>query len=375
MIFPPLALYIHFPWCVSKCPYCDFNSHVMHKALPQQAYKQALLNELAIHLPQIKDRPIISIFIGGGTPSLIDPSIIKELITSLQERLNFTNNIEITMEANPNSIDRKNFHGYREAGINRLSIGIQSFSAQQLKQLGRAHNPDDAMQAIEIAREAGFNNLNLDLMHGLPNQTIDEALQDLHLALNFKPEHLSWYQLTLEPETPFYHQPPTLPLDDTIAEMQLQGQALLKSKEMNQYEVSAYALPNNQCKHNLNYWQFGDYVGIGAGAHSKLSFQENVKRWSAIKYPNAYIQATNPIENQRILSTNDLLFEFMLNHCRLSQPIMIDLFEQRTGLQLKEIAHALNKAVECDFLQYDNEKIILTVLGKRYLNELLELFL
>lgn len=374
---PPLSLYIHMPWCVSKCPYCDFNSHVLHKSIPEQAYLQALLDDFAIHKPLIYERPIMSIFIGGGTPSLISPDIMSTLLTCLQQQVNFDKNIEITMEANPNSIDRENFSGFRHAGINRLSIGIQSFANQQLKKLGRAHDYDDAVKAIDIARAAGFHNINLDLMHGLPEQSIDDALDDLNQAITFKPEHLSWYQLTLEPNTPFYHQPPTLPHDDAMAEMQSQGQQLLKQAGFQHYEVSAFAQKDYTCCHNLNYWQFGDYVGIGAGAHSKLTDinSQSVSRWSTIKYPNLYINSSNRIINKRSLSANDLSFEFMLNHLRLHQTIPVELFTQRTGLSIDNIRHILNQAVDDHLLEYNKQYITPTELGKRFLNDLIALFL
>jgi putative oxygen-independent coproporphyrinogen III oxidase len=374
---PPLSLYIHMPWCVSKCPYCDFNSHVLHHPIPEQHYLQALLSDFDTHMPLINERPILSIFIGGGTPSLISPNMIADLLDALQQRATFAHDIEITMEANPNSIDRKNFADFYKAGINRLSIGIQSFANEQLKNLGRAHDHDDAITAIHIARDAGFHNINLDIMHGLPSQSLESAMSDLEQALTFNTNHLSWYQLTLEPNTPFYHQPPTLPTDDTMAEIQNAGQALLQQAGYQHYEVSAFCKPGKHCQHNINYWQFGDYIGIGAGAHSKLTnlASQSVHRYETIKYPNLYMQAKNRIANTSTLSTQDLIFEFMLNHLRLNEKIPLQRFTQHTGLPPDTLRRSLEQATKQNLLSYDEKFITPTPLGRRFLNDLIEIFL
>src|SRR5579883_579474 len=312
----PLSLYVHIPWCVRKCPYCDFNSHEMKHGLPEAAYVEALLDELDHHLPRIQHRSFISIFFGGGTPSLFSANAIEQILRGISQRMPLNPSIEITLEANPGTIEQARFQGFREAGINRLSLGIQSLQNDKLKTLGRIHDHDQAIRAISIAKEAGFTNFNLDLMYGLPHQSIDDALEDVKLALSFQPTHLSWYQLTIEPNTLFHHQPPPLPMDETIWQMQQAGQTLLQQAGFEQYEVSAYSLAGKNCVHNRNYWEFGDYLGIGAGAHSKLTNEKTgeVVRFAQVKHPNAYL---NP-EKRRLLplktlSEDDLIFEFMLN--------------------------------------------------------------
>ncbi len=264
-IFSPLSLYIHLPWCVRKCPYCDFNSHEVKGDLPESFYVQALLDTLDHYLPLIQNRPLISIFFGGGTPSLFSGKSIDQILNGAAQRLSFALNIEITLEANPGTIDQARFSAFRQAGVNRLSLGIQSLQDEKLKTLGRIHDQAQAMHAISIAKEIGFDQMNLDLMYGLPDQSLDDAMSDLTQALSFSPSHLSWYQLTIEPNTLFYRHTPVLPPDDTIWEIQLAGQQLLNEKKFQQYEVSAYAKSNNTCLHNMNYWMFGDYLGIGAG--------------------------------------------------------------------------------------------------------------
>src|SRR5579862_565032 len=301
---PPLSLYVHLPWCVRKCPYCDFNSHEVKDHLPEELYKNALLQELDSHLPLIQNRPLISIFFGGGTPSLFSAKTIEQILNGVAERVLFSKSIEITMEANPGTIDQARFQDFRHAGINRLSLGIQSLQNDKLKILGRIHDRENAIRAIHIAKQAGFTNFNLDLMYGLPQQSIADALHDIQDALSFEPTHFSWYQLTIEPNTLFHHQPPTLPADDMIWDMQNAGQTLLKNAGFRQYEVSAYAQANKECLHNRNYWEFGDYLGIGAGAHSKITDTKNgnIIRFSQVKHPKDYLDASK----RQTFKMNDL---------------------------------------------------------------------
>ena len=374
----PLSLYIHIPWCQRKCPYCDFNSHTAKGALPEDYYVQALLGEIDQSLAYIEDRPLISIFFGGGTPSLFSPHAIQRILTGIHTRIKFVDDIEITLEANPGTIDQQYFKDFKLAGINRLSLGIQSLQNDKLKALGRIHDKDQAMHAINIAKAAGFTNFNLDLMYGLPNQTLKDALSDLKTALSFEPAHFSWYQLTLEPNTLFYHQPPPLPSDELAWEMQLAGQDYLKQAGFNQYEVSAYALRDQSCRHNLNYWEFGDYLGIGAGAHSKLSDKKKreVVRFSQVKHPKDYLDVSKRKREHFItLSESDLIFEFMLNALRLTEGFPASLFVDRTGLPLEQIEPLLSQAKAKGFLENDPKKILTTPLGKQYLNDFIQLFL
>lgn len=374
----PFSLYIHMPWCVRKCPYCDFNSHTAGNTIPEEQYIQALLNDLDQQLPTIWGRRITSVFLGGGTPSLFSPNAINQLLTQIHSRLPFGPETEITLEANPGTVDESRFKGFRDAGINRLSIGIQSLQNDKLTALGRIHNRDYALRAIDAAINAGFDNFNLDLMHGLPNQSIDDALADLSDALSFKPPHLSWYQLTIEPNTLFHHQPPVLPKDDLLWEIQEQGQALLSEYQLHQYEVSAYAIANRQCQHNKNYWEFGDYLGIGAGAHSKITDYEKqiITRHWQVKNPKDYLKAEKPfVADQKILSADDTCFEFMLNALRLTDGIPYSLFTERTGLPIPLIESKLALAVAKGLLSDDKTTLRPTVLGQRFLNELIGLFL
>lgn len=375
----PLALYIHIPWCIRKCPYCDFNSHNAPKDLPEKAYIQALLKDLESELPHIWGRKLESIFIGGGTPSLFSADSIDELITGVHALLPFRPNIEITMEANPGTFEQERFKGFREAGINRLSVGIQSFNQQHLQALGRVHSHTEALQAAEIATHAGFDNYNLDLMFGLPQQTQQQALQDLEQAIALNPTHLSWYQLTLEPNTAFHKQPPVLPEDDLIAEMQLAGQDLINASDYTQYEVSAYAQTGKECRHNLNYWEFGDYVGIGAGAHGKVTLPDHsVTRYTKYRQPAQYLQqatAGQARSSGQQLSESDLKFEFMLNALRLRNGFNTELFQQRTGLTQQNIEKELKLAMSRDLLSMNNQHIRPTEQGWLYLNEVIQLFL
>lgn len=374
----PLSLYIHLPWCVKKCPYCDFNSHSLREAIPEDAYIDALIRDLKNDLPYADNRPLISIFIGGGTPSLFSANAIARLLTEVGNLLTITPDCEITLEANPGTVEQERFYGYREAGVNRLSIGIQSFHQEHLTRLGRIHNGDEALKAVAIARQANFKNVNLDLMYGLPQQTITEALADLTTALSLNPTHLSWYQLTLEPNTPFYHKPPPLPNDDYLWDMQQQGQALLREHDFHQYEVSAYA--HSQCisRHNFNYWQFGDYLGIGAGAHSKITDvkQKTVTRCWKVKHPKDYLQKDHDFAGARNrVNVSDLPFEFMLNALRLNGDIQSSLFCERTGLAFCTIIPVLKIAAEKQLMTWDDDKFALTPLGRNFLNEVVELFM
>lgn len=370
----PLSLYIHIPWCIKKCPYCDFNSHTAHSVIPEEAYITQLIKELQTQVHRVQDRKIHTIFIGGGTPSLLSPAAYHSLFAQLKQYLIFEDNIEITLEANPGTTEAKKFQGYVEAGINRLSIGVQSFQDNQLKILGRIHEAKHAKDAVIQAQKAGFKRINIDLMFGLPNQTMQDALFDLKTALDLSPTHLSWYQLTLEPNTYFHHFPPTLPTDDERFEMQQAGQKLLTQCGFEQYEISAYSR-NDPCRHNLNYWQFGDYLGIGAGAHAKLTHLKNTRitRRINIKQPKKYLNDLSYTE--KIISPDELPLEFMMNALRLRQPIAIQLFETRTGLHFSRIKKQIESAIALELLTVNTQEFQITQKGYLFLNELLEVFL
>jgi len=374
---PPLSLYIHVPWCIRKCPYCDFNSHTSPQSLPEAEYIAALLLDLEQDLAWVQGRAIHSVFIGGGTPSLLSPQAYQHLFSQLKQKLDFEPNCEITLEANPATIEHGSFEGYLAAGINRLSLGIQSFNGLQLKNLGRIHGQSEAEKAILLAKQAGFNNFNLDLMHGLPNQSLADALLDIEIALSFNPPHLSWYQLTIEPNTAFYRQPPTLPDDDTLWAIQEAGQQRLAQAGLLQYEVSAYT-HDKPSQHNLNYWQFGDYLAIGAGAHGKVTTAEGIFRYRKTRLPKDYLAAA-PIQQARLgleqVSKEDLTFEFMMNGLRLKQGVPIDYFNQRTGLDWSLLQAQLAPALAKNWLSLENNHIRCTELGFNYLNDVLSLFL
>jgi putative oxygen-independent coproporphyrinogen III oxidase len=374
---PPLALYVHIPWCVQKCPYCDFNSHAMKDRLPEELYVHALLQELAQHADTLKHRPLVSIFFGGGTPSLFSGNAIARILEGVAKHLSLPSQTEITLEANPGTVDQAHFQDYRAAGVNRLSIGVQSLQNEKLKTLGRIHDRAYAFKAVEIAKQSGFDNFNLDIMYGLPAQSMEEALQDLHDALACEPTHFSWYQLTIEPNTLFYHQRPTLPPDESIWDMQLAGQAYLNQKGYQQYEVSAYAKPNKRCAHNLNYWEFGDYLGIGAGAHSKLTDASGrVTRFAQVRHPKDYLDAAkrNHLDIKTV-SEHDLTFEFMLNALRLTDGVAASLFTERTGLPLLRIMPTILAAQDKGLLEKNNDVIRPTEFGRKFLNDLVEMFL
>jgi oxygen-independent coproporphyrinogen-3 oxidase len=376
---PPLSLYVHIPWCVRKCPYCDFNSHAAPEQLPETAYVDALLDDLEADLPLASGRPLQSIFIGGGTPSLFSAEAIDRLLQGVASRIALADDIEITLEANPGTFEQARFEGYRAAGVNRLSIGVQSFNADHLKRLGRIHNPEEALRAAEAA-VAIFPRVNLDLMHGLPGQSVDQALADLRQALAFDPGHLSWYQLTIEPNTEFHARPPQLPLDEALWDIQEQGQALLEASGYRQYEISAYARPGQQARHNLNYWQFGDYLGIGAGAHGKLSHldaegQLQISRRHKQRQPKGYLDPLRRLAGDESIAVEDRAFEFMLNTLRLTDGVAAELFSARTGLSLDRIEALLQQARQHGLLIDDRSRLAPTLQGRLFLNDLLALFL
>ncbi|AGL87528.1 putative oxygen-independent coproporphyrinogen III oxidase [Pseudomonas protegens] len=374
---PPLALYIHIPWCVRKCPYCDFNSHAASPTLPEEEYVDALLADLDQDLHAVHGRELSSIFFGGGTPSLFSAQALGRLLKGVEQRIRFAPDIEITLEANPGTFEQEKFTAYRALGINRLSIGIQSFQEQKLKALGRIHNGDEATRAAGMARQAGFDNFNLDLMHGLPDQSLDDALGDLRQAIAMKPTHLSWYQLTLEPNTVFWNQPPVLPEDDTLWDIQEAGQALLAEHGYAQYEVSAYAQPGRAARHNLNYWSFGDFIGIGAGAHGKLSHPDGriLRTWKT-RLPKDYLNPAKQFKaGEKALGNEELPFEFLMNALRLTDGVDAALFAQRTGLDLVSLAEGRRQAEQSGLLQVEPSRLAATARGQLFLNDLLQYFL
>ncbi|MGP0172974.1 radical SAM family heme chaperone HemW [Pseudomonas sp. NCHU5208] len=374
---PPLAAYIHIPWCVRKCPYCDFNSHAAGPTLPEEEYVDALLADLDSDLQHVHGRPLTSIFFGGGTPSLFSDRALGRLLEGIERRIAFADDIEITLEANPGTFEQVKFKGYRSLGINRLSIGVQSFQQAKLKALGRIHDGDEAIRAADMARAAGFDNFNLDLMHGLPEQSIEDALFDLRTAISQGPTHLSWYQLTMEPNTVFWSQPPVLPEDDLLWDIQEGGQALLAAEGYAQYEVSAYARPGKQARHNLNYWTFGDFLGIGAGAHAKLSATDGrIQRTWKTRLPKDYLDPAKAFQaGERLLEADELPFEFLMNVLRLSDGVPIELFTQRTGLPLAQLDKARREGERLGLLQADSSRLVATDKGQLFLNDLLQLFL
>jgi len=377
---PPLSLYIHIPWCVRKCPYCDFNSHEGKNTVPEKQYVAALIADLDQELPQIWGRQLHSLFIGGGTPSLFSAEAIDELLCAVRARLPFSFDTEVTLEANPGTVEAHKFQEFRAAGINRLSIGVQSFNDDALQRIGRIHGRQEAIRAAELAHDAGFDNVNLDLMFGLPKQSLQQALEDINTAIALEPTHLSHYQLTLEPNTPFHHQPPTLPEDELRWTMQERCQETLADADFSHYEVSAYARPGKQCHHNLNYWQFGDYIGIGAGAHGKISnaqFQ-TITRHAKQRHPQEYLQHANNerrASRREALSPKEAGFEFMLNALRLKEGFASSLFTTHTGLPITIIESALRQAEEQALIEWSATHIRPTQKGWDYLNNLQQLFL
>jgi putative oxygen-independent coproporphyrinogen III oxidase len=372
---PPLSLYIHLPWCVRKCPYCDFNSHKAGNAAPKERYIEALLSDLAGESGRAHARPVETVFMGGGTPSLFTPSEIQDLLNGVRAHLPLTEYAEVTMEANPGTVECGSPAGYRDAGVNRLSIGAQSFDDELLSKLGRIHSSADITRAIREAQDGGFDNINIDLMHGLPEQTVEMALADLRSAIELEPAHISWYQLTLEPNTVFYARPPAnLPDDDLAFEIQDRGQGLLAEHGYEQYEVSAYARNGQRCQHNLNYWLFGDYLAAGAGAHAKLTTATGVHRYQKAANPLQYMisqEAAATDTELTALSQADLVLEFMLNALRLNDGFAEEVFVARTGLSLSELEQAAAEARRKGLLERNVEGIWKpTDLGKRFLNDL-----
>lgn len=375
---PPLSLYIHIPWCVQKCPYCDFNSHGQkEQVLPESEYVIHLLEDLTEDAQLVGNRPIHSIFIGGGTPSLFSPAAIQTLLAGVRSTVNLLDDAEITMEANPGTIESQRFADYVKAGVNRISIGIQSFQVEKLKALGRIHDDNQAHNAAVLAGKIGLNSFNLDLMHGLPNQSLDDALFDLNQAIAKQPPHLSWYQLTIEPNTQFHSKPPTLPEDEQLWDIQEQGDELLTQAGYQQYEISAYSLAGKQCQHNLNYWRFGDYLGIGCGAHGKITLaeQQQIVRTVKVKHPKGYMDLTRPyVSDKKAVLSEDLPFEFFMNRFRLLEPCPKADYTKFTGLTLDTATLAnLDKAISNGLITETNEYWQVTSKGKRYLNSLLEM--
>ncbi|UYM17999.1 radical SAM family heme chaperone HemW [Endozoicomonas euniceicola] len=373
---PPLSLYVHIPWCVKKCPYCDFNSHALKGGLPEQAYVDALLQDFDQELEAIQGRPLRSLFIGGGTPSLMSAEGFDRLLQGLQQRIVFADDIEITMEANPGTYEHDRFKRYRDVGINRLSLGVQSFQDEKLKALGRIHCAAEAREAIASLQAIGFDNFNIDLMHGLPGQTTEDALFDLKTAIDLKPTHLSWYQLTIEPNTIFYSKTPVLPEDDELWSIQEQGWELLEQGGFEQYEISAYSQPGRQARHNLNYWQFGDYIGIGAGAHGKLTDYDtgNIYRNWKTRMPAHYMNTEKSFEaGRRVLEADELPIEFMMNALRLNAGVPEQLFTEHTGMNLEVLAEQRNFAIKQGLLE-NSDRLQPTRQGRLFLNNLLEIF-
>ncbi|WP_442907086.1 radical SAM family heme chaperone HemW [Billgrantia diversa] len=381
---PPLALYVHVPWCVRKCPYCDFNSHGVGRGaeLPEEEYLAALLDDLDADLPLAAGRPLVSIFIGGGTPSLMSAGFYARFLDELAQRLPLDEKVEITLEANPGTLESGRFRGYREAGVNRLSLGIQSFQAKQLAALGRIHSGKDALAAVEEARTAGFDNLNLDLMHGLPDQTPELALADLEQALMLEPEHLSWYQLTLEPNTEFHTRPPVLPEEETLWDIQDLGHERLEAAGLARYEISAYAQPGRRSRHNLNYWRFGDYMGIGAGSHGKLSAFDDSgrlrieRRWKT-RQPEAYLRRRRDprgfVAGSNWVSDDELPLEFAMNALRLVDGVPMADWQAYTGRPLPMLIERLEVARNKGLLVEDVQRLQASPQGLLFLNELLAL--
>jgi oxygen-independent coproporphyrinogen-3 oxidase len=377
---PPLSLYIHIPWCVRKCPYCDFNSHEVREEIPETKYIRALIDDLEQDLPSVWGRTIETIFIGGGTPSMFSADAISQLLSDIRARIPLKPDAEITLEANPGTVDQDRFKGFREAGINRLSIGVQSFQADLLNKIGRIHDDSEARVAINAAHRAGFDNVNLDLMFGLPGQTTDQALADLQTAMALQPDHISWYELTIEPNTWFHRHPPEQPDDNLLLTMQEAGRELLEKGGYTRYEVSAFSQTGKQCRHNLNYWKFGDYLGIGAGAHAKITDAASctIARTAKIKHPRAYLdhaQSPQRIGTTAALTPGDVTLEFAMNALRLDHGFSVAEFTATTGLPYAVIEETVNKLVEDELLSFDSGHIKTTIKGQRYLNELLQQWL
>ncbi|NIG18527.1 radical SAM family heme chaperone HemW [Pantoea sp. Al-1710] len=372
---PPLSLYIHIPWCVQKCPYCDFNSHALKGEVPHIEYVQHLLSDLEQDLPLTAGREVRTIFIGGGTPSLLSSNAMQMLMDGVRARLPLAADAEVTMEANPGTVEADRFSGYQKAGINRISIGVQSFSPQKLERLGRIHGPEEAIRAAHLAAGLGLRSFNLDLMHGLPDQSLEEALDDLRQAIALNPPHLSWYQLTIEPNTMFSSRPPVLPDDDALWDIYEQGHELLSAAGYQQYETSAYAKPGYRCEHNLNYWRFGDYLGIGCGAHGKLTQPDGrIVRTVKTRHPRGFMQGKY-LDKQHNVENDDKPFEFFMNRFRLLEAAPRADFSRYTGLDEQVIRAQMDEAIKAGYVVETAEQWQITEKGKLFLNSLLELFM
>ncbi|HUU71101.1 MAG TPA: radical SAM family heme chaperone HemW [Burkholderiales bacterium] len=374
---PPLSLYVHIPWCVRKCPYCDFNSHEARGELPEQAYVAALISDLESALPSIWGRPVHTVFFGGGTPSLLSADAIDRLLAAIRARVTLLPGAEITLEANPGTVEAARFAGFRAAGVNRLSVGVQSLNPKHLRALGRIHDAQQARDAIETA-QACFDSINVDLMYALPGQEMEDALRDLRAVLAYSPQHLSVYHLTVEPNTYFHRYPPQVPDDDVAAAMQEALEALLAEQGYVHYETSAFAKPGFESRHNLNYWRFGDYLGIGAGAHSKISFPDRIVREMRYKQPREYLRRVangTPIQTASEVPAHGLPFEFMMNAMRLTGGVEAGIFQERTGLPVSAIAGRLKKARETGLIEHTVARLKPSLKGQRFLNDLLTLFL
>ena len=375
---PPLSLYIHIPWCIKKCPYCDFNSHAIKADTPEAAYIDALLSDLAIDIQRYTiTRPISSIFIGGGTPSLFSPESIDRLLRGIEQQITLKENIEITLEANPGTFESQKFAEFRALGINRLSIGVQSFNDKLLKKLGRVHSANEAVIAAEIAHKSGFDNFNLDLMFGLPDSNPNDSINDVTTAISLKPTHISFYQLTLEPNTYFHKFPPQLPNDELIFATQQQCQNLLAAQGFQHYEVSAYSQPGLQCRHNVNYWQFGDYLGIGAGAHGKITqaLPDQITRTFKPKSPEQYLKDTHKNGGTEFIALAELPLEFIMNHLRLKQGFSIDTYQARTGLAINTLEPALSSCLKEGLLIHHDNHYYCSEQGWNFMDNLLEKFI
>lgn len=378
MQLPPLSLYIHIPWCVQKCPYCDFNSHGQKGTIPEQEYVSHLIDDFKQDLPYVQDREITSIFIGGGTPSLLSEQAVTRLLKELQQEVKFADNIEITLEANPGTLEYNKFAGFAQGGVNRISIGVQSFETEKLEALGRIHSPNEAKTAAQYAADS-VTRFNIDLMHGLPNQSTEQALSDLKQAIALNPTHLSWYQLTIEPNTQFYSKPPKLPQDETLWQIQQLGHDLLVDAGYQQYEISAYSKQGQQCQHNLNYWRFGDYIGIGCGAHGKITMAKEGKilRTEKVKHPKGYMDLTKSyLYKHWHVDSGDLPFEYFMNRLRLKEAFSLNDYEKATGQSASTISTQVDKAVSLELLTpVDESQYRTTSKGTAFYNNLVDLFL
>lgn len=378
MHLPPLSLYIHIPWCVQKCPYCDFNSHAVKNPIPEAEYIRCLLEDLKQDQQLAQNRSIQSIFFGGGTPSIFSAAGIKKILNGVRSILNLTTDCEITLEANPGTFEIEKFKGFKNAGVNRFSIGVQSLQSQQLNLLGRIHNPDEAKTAAKLAANIGLDSFNLDLMHGLPQQTVSQALADLQQVIELKPQHISWYQLTIEENTLFASKPPKLPDDDILWTIQSQGQKLLAEHGYHQYEISAYAKPGYESKHNLNYWRFGDYLAIGCGAHGKITLADSqqIIRYEKVKHPKGYLDPeTDYTYRSSYIEKADLPFEFLMNRFRLREPCAKSDLSAYTGLEVEQLNAKMKQAIKQGLVSDSQTEWTVTPQGHRYLNDLLSIFI